>query len=172
LGLRLHRAARTPVGRRVRPETYQNATSTRLCQHPLDARPALPPKGQKVGRQVRRAPIQECRLERCPRLNPVKPLGDTWAFALPRTFYTDLVKVLTYHVVPGRLNAAALNQDIYTGSGKDMRKTVEGDQLTVTGSGHDLMVTDDKGNTAKVTIVDVYQSNGVIMVVDKVLMPN
>lgn len=84
----------------------------------------------------------------------------------------DLVKVLTYHVVPGRLDAAALDQDIKKGSGKAMLKTVEGDQLTVTGSGHDLMVRDDKGNTAKITIADVYQSNGVIMVVDKVLMPN
>jgi uncharacterized surface protein with fasciclin (FAS1) repeats len=84
----------------------------------------------------------------------------------------DLVKVLTYHVVPGRLDAAALDQDIKKGSGKAMLKTVEGDQLTVTGGGHDLMVTDDKGNTAKITIADVYQSNGVIMVVDKVLMPN
>jgi hypothetical protein len=58
------------------------------------------------------------------------------------------------------------------GDGKAKLKTVEGDTLTISGSGKDLMVTDDKGNTAKVTIVDVYQSNGVIMVIDKVLMPN
>ena len=44
--------------------------------------------------------------------------------------------------------------------------------LTVTGSGHKLSITDAKGNTAMVTIADVYQSNGVILVVDKVLMPN
>jgi uncharacterized surface protein with fasciclin (FAS1) repeats len=82
-----------------------------------------------------------------------------------------LVKVLTYHVVAGRLDAAALDQAIMKGEGKAKLKTVEGDSLTVSGSGKDLMVTDDKGNTAKVTIADVYQSNGVILVVDKVLMP-
>jgi uncharacterized surface protein with fasciclin (FAS1) repeats len=83
-----------------------------------------------------------------------------------------LDKILTYHVVPGRLDSAALDSDIKKGDGKAKLKTVEGDTLTISGSGKDLMVTDDKGNTAKVTIVDVYQSNGVIMVIDKVLMPN
>jgi uncharacterized surface protein with fasciclin (FAS1) repeats len=83
-----------------------------------------------------------------------------------------LVKVLTYHVVPGRLDSAALDKDIKKGDGKATLKTAEGDTLTVSGSGKNLMVTDDKGNTARVTIADVYQSNGVIMVIDKVLMPN
>jgi uncharacterized surface protein with fasciclin (FAS1) repeats len=82
-----------------------------------------------------------------------------------------LDKVLTYHVVPGRLDSKALDKDIMAGGGKATLKTVEGDMLTVTGSGKNLSVTDDKGNTAMVTIADVYQSNGVIMVVDKVLMP-
>ena len=58
------------------------------------------------------------------------------------------------------------------GGGRTSLKTVEGDMLTVTGSGKKLSVTDAKGNTAMVTIADVYQSNGVILVVDKVLMPN
>jgi uncharacterized surface protein with fasciclin (FAS1) repeats len=83
-----------------------------------------------------------------------------------------LDKVLTYHVVPGRLDTKALDQQIMSGGGKASLKTVEGDMLTVTGAGKNLMVTDDKGNTAKITIADVYQSNGVILVVDKVLMPN
>jgi uncharacterized surface protein with fasciclin (FAS1) repeats len=83
----------------------------------------------------------------------------------------DLDKILTYHVVPGRLDSEVLDRDIKKGDGKAKLKTVQGDELTVTGSGKDLMVTDDKGNTAKVTIADVYQSNGVIQVVDKVLMP-
>lgn len=83
-----------------------------------------------------------------------------------------LVKILTYHVVPGRLDTEVLDQDIKKGNGKATLKTVEGDMLTVTGRGNDLTVTDEKGNAAKVTIADVMQSNGVIMVIDKVLMPN
>ena len=83
----------------------------------------------------------------------------------------QLDKILTYHVVPGRLDSAALDRDIKKDGGKAVLKTVEGDTLTVSGSGQNLMVTDDKGNTAKVTIADVMQSNGVIMVIDKVLMP-
>lgn len=83
-----------------------------------------------------------------------------------------LDKVLTYHVVPGRLDTNALDKMIADGSGKAMLKTVQGDMLTVTGHGRHLMVTDEKGNTADVTIANVYQSNGVILVIDKVLMPN
>ena len=83
-----------------------------------------------------------------------------------------LDKILTYHVVSGRLDSMALDQRITSGGGKAVLKTVQGDMLTVTGNGKDLSVTDDKGNTAKVTIADVYQSNGVILVIDKVLMPN
>jgi uncharacterized surface protein with fasciclin (FAS1) repeats len=84
----------------------------------------------------------------------------------------ELDKVLTYHVVPGRLDTEALDQDIKKGGGKAALKTVEGGTLTVTGSGKDLTITDEKGGTANVTIADVMQSNGVIMVVDKVLMPD
>jgi uncharacterized surface protein with fasciclin (FAS1) repeats len=83
-----------------------------------------------------------------------------------------LDKILTYHVVPGKLDSAMLDQDIKKGGGRAELKTVEGGTLTVTGSGKDLMVMDEKGGTAKVTIADVMQSNGVILVVDKVLMPN
>jgi len=83
-----------------------------------------------------------------------------------------LDKILTYHVVPGRFDAAALDREIAANGGKAMLKTVEGDWLTVTSNHGSLWVTDDKGNMAEVTIPNVYQSNGVILVVDKVLMPN
>ncbi|QDX21824.1 fasciclin domain-containing protein [Pandoraea pnomenusa] len=82
-----------------------------------------------------------------------------------------LVKVLTYHVVPGRLSAQDLMKAVSNGGGKAMLKTVEGDSLTVMQQGDHLTVTDDKGDTARVTIGDVMQSNGVIHVVDKVLLP-
>jgi uncharacterized surface protein with fasciclin (FAS1) repeats len=84
---------------------------------------------------------------------------------------STLDKILTYHVVPGRLDAMALDRQIAAGGGKAALKTVEGDWLTVTGSGGSLAVTDEKGNSANVTISNVYQSNGVILVIDKVLMP-
>jgi uncharacterized surface protein with fasciclin (FAS1) repeats len=83
-----------------------------------------------------------------------------------------LDKILTYHVVPGRLDSAVLDQDIKKGGGKAELNTVEGGKLTVTGSGKNLTIMDEKGDSASVTIADVMQSNGVIMVVDKVLMPN
>ncbi len=83
----------------------------------------------------------------------------------------ELDKILTYHVVPGRLDTAILDKDIKRGGGQTKLKTVEGGTLTVTGSGKHLMVTDEKGGTADVTIANVFQSNGVIMVVNKVLMP-
>src|SRR4029077_17504689 len=80
-----------------------------------------------------------------------------------------LDKILTYHVVPGRLDSKTLDRQIASGGGKATLKTVEGDMLTVKGSGKHLSVTDDKGNTAMVTIADLNQSNGVIMVVNNVL---
>jgi uncharacterized surface protein with fasciclin (FAS1) repeats len=83
-----------------------------------------------------------------------------------------LTKILTYHVVPGRYDMMTLAQDAKNApGGRISLKTVEGDPLVISESGNALMVTDDKGNTAQVTIPDVYQSNGVIMVVNKVLMP-
>lgn len=83
-----------------------------------------------------------------------------------------LDKILTYHVVPGRINSETLNQQIALGGGRAMLKTVQGEPLTVQGTGKNLIVTDEKGGTARITITDVYQSNGVIQVVDRVLMPN
>ena len=84
----------------------------------------------------------------------------------------QLTQVLTYHVVPGRYDKMALENAIKTApGGKVSLKTAEGEMLTVADASGSLWVTDQKGNTARVTIADVYQSNGVIMVVDKVLMP-
>ncbi|MEP6942503.1 MAG: fasciclin domain-containing protein [Betaproteobacteria bacterium] len=82
-----------------------------------------------------------------------------------------LTKVLTFHVVPGKHTAASLKKQVADGGGKTTLKTIEGEALTVTSLGDTLMVTDQKGNTAKITITDVLQSNGVILVVDKVLLP-
>ena len=83
-----------------------------------------------------------------------------------------LTKVLTYHVVPGKYDAMALEQAAKAApGGKIMLKTVEGEPLTLWWSGGMWTVTDKKGGTAKITIANVQQSNGVIMVIDKVLMP-
>ena len=83
-----------------------------------------------------------------------------------------LVKILTYHVVPGKYNSKKLEQMIKKGNGKATLKTVQGDPLTVSMSGDKIIVTDEKGGTATVTIPDVYQSNGIIHVIDAVLQPN
>ena len=79
--------------------------------------------------------------------------------------------ILTYHVVSGKMDAAALSKAIADGKGKAMIKTVAGGTLTAMKSSTGITVTDEKGGLAKVTIADVYQSNGVIHVVDKVLLP-
>jgi uncharacterized surface protein with fasciclin (FAS1) repeats len=84
----------------------------------------------------------------------------------------DLTRILTYHVVPGRYDAATLEHDLQTTpGGKVSLKTAQGESLIVSSGDNSLWITDQKGNTAQVTIPDVYQSNGVIMVVNKVLMP-
>ncbi len=82
-----------------------------------------------------------------------------------------LTGVLTYHVVPGKMDAAALTKAIAAGGGKAMLKTAAGGTLTASAAGGKVMVMDEKGGSATVTIADVYQSNGVIHVVDKVLLP-
>jgi len=83
-----------------------------------------------------------------------------------------LSSVLTYHVVPGKLDSSALMAKITAGGGKAMLTTVQGEMLTAMPSGNTISVTDAKGNTSLVTTANVYQSNGVIHVVDKVLMPS
>lgn len=82
-----------------------------------------------------------------------------------------LTGILTYHVVPGKVDAAALSKQIKVGNGMASLKTVAGGTLTASMRDGKVMVTDEKGGTATVTIADVYQSNGVIHVVDKVLLP-
>jgi uncharacterized surface protein with fasciclin (FAS1) repeats len=82
-----------------------------------------------------------------------------------------LTTILTYHVVAGKWDAAALSKMIMDGKGMAKIKTVSGGMLTAKTSGGKVMLTDEKGGTATVTIADVYQSNGVIHVVDKVLLP-
>lgn len=82
-----------------------------------------------------------------------------------------LVSILTYHVVPGRISSKDLMSWIKKNGGKYMAKTVQGEELTFWMKGKDLYVTDAKGNKAKITIPDVNQSNGVIHVIDTVLMP-
>ena len=82
-----------------------------------------------------------------------------------------LTKVLTYHVVAGKMDAASLTKAITAGGGKAMLKTVSGGTLTASAAGGKVMVMDESGGTANVTIADVTPSNGVIHVVDKVLLP-
>ena len=84
----------------------------------------------------------------------------------------ELVKILTYHVVPGRLTTRDLKKQIRMGSGSATLKTVEGGTLTATLHDGGIMLTDDKGGMAMVTIPNVIQSNGVIQVINRVLMPN
>lgn len=84
----------------------------------------------------------------------------------------QLVKVLTYHVVAGKISSAELVKMIKKGHGKAELKTVEGGTLTATLEDGKVMLTDEKGGMATVTIADVYQSNGAIHVIDSVLLPN
>jgi uncharacterized surface protein with fasciclin (FAS1) repeats len=100
------------------------------------------------------------------------PAGTVDALLKPENKAT-LTKVLTYHVVPGRLTAVSLMKAIKDGEGEAHLKTVAGEDLTVKQAGPGkLAVTDAKGDVANVTIADVLQSNGVIHVIDTVLLPN
>jgi uncharacterized surface protein with fasciclin (FAS1) repeats len=83
-----------------------------------------------------------------------------------------LVKVLTYHVVAGKLSANQLKKLVKEGNGMATLKTVQGDPLTVTMDGEGLVLKDEKGGMAHITIANVNQSNGVIHVIDSVLLPN
>lgn len=82
-----------------------------------------------------------------------------------------LTKVLTYHVLAGKFDSKAIAAAIKAGGGKASMKTVEGDMLTFKMNGKNLEVYDEAGGHATVTTADVYQSNGVIHVVDGVLLP-
>lgn len=82
-----------------------------------------------------------------------------------------LTKVLTFHVVPGRIDAKTLVGMIKSGGGKAMLKTVAGENLVATQIGDTVVISDSKGTMSNVTTADVFQSNGVIHVVSKVLLP-
>lgn len=83
-----------------------------------------------------------------------------------------LTKVLTYHVVPGTYDSVKIRSLILAGKGRAELKTVAGETLTFqTNGSSNIVVTDAKGDVADITIADVFQSNGVIHVVDKVLLP-
>jgi len=82
-----------------------------------------------------------------------------------------LRKVLTYHVVVGKMDGATLAKAVDAGAGKATLTAASGGTLTVTKSGSLIMLSDESGGMAHVTIADVVQSNGVIHVVDKVLLP-
>ena len=82
-----------------------------------------------------------------------------------------LTSILTYHVVAGKMTAEKLVAEIKAGGGSASLKTVTGEKLTAKMAGDSVELTDSKGGTAKVTIADVMQSNGVIHVIDSVLMP-
>jgi len=83
-----------------------------------------------------------------------------------------LTKILTYHVVAGNMDSKKIMKAIKKGNGKAMLKTVAGGMLTASMDGDTLVLTDEKGGMSRVTIANVKQSNGVIHVVDTVLMPN
>jgi uncharacterized surface protein with fasciclin (FAS1) repeats len=83
-----------------------------------------------------------------------------------------LTKILTYHVVAGRLSASDLRKEIKAGNGEASLKTVSGGTLTATMQGNHIVLKDEKGDMSTVTISNVNQSNGVIHVVDTVLLPN
>ena len=84
-----------------------------------------------------------------------------------------LTKVLTYHVVAGRLSASDLMKEIKEGNGTAELTTVEGGKLWIMlHDGKHIMLKDEKGGTALVTIPNVFQANGVIHVIDSVVMPN
>ena len=99
---------------------------------------------------------------------------------LPKSAVDNLLKpenksmlqsVLTYHVLPGKYSEKQIWAAIKANGGKSQMKSAQGEILTFWAKEKDLYVNDMKGNKAKVTIADVNQSNGVIHVIDKVLMP-
>ena len=83
-----------------------------------------------------------------------------------------LTRILTYHVIAGRWGAAEIKKQIKESHGQAMLKTVSGGTLTAMMQGENIVLKDEKGDTSIVTIPNVFQSNGVIHVVDTVLLPN
>lgn len=98
------------------------------------------------------------------------PAGTVETLVKPENKGT-LTTILTYHVVAGKWNAKDLAAKIKDGNGTAMLKTVQGGTLKASMKGKSVILTDEKGGMSKVTIADVNQSNGVIHVIDTVLMP-
>lgn len=99
------------------------------------------------------------------------PAGTVETLLKPENKST-LQAVLTYHVVPGNMDSKTIAKAIKEGNGKAILTTVQGGKLVCLMDGKNLMITDEKGNKSMVTIANVYQSNGVIHVVDSVVLPN
>jgi uncharacterized surface protein with fasciclin (FAS1) repeats len=99
------------------------------------------------------------------------PAGTVESLVMPENKAT-LQKILTYHVVKGKMDSKKIAQAIKKGNGRATFKTVSGDTLTATMANGGVMLTDEKGGTAMVTTADVYQKNGVIHVIDTVVMPD
>lgn len=99
------------------------------------------------------------------------PAGTVESLIKPENKAT-LTKILTYHVVAGKLDAAAIAALIKEGKGTAELKTVSGGILKASMKGKKLILTDEKGGMSEVTIANVYQSNGVIHVVDTVVLPS
>lgn len=99
------------------------------------------------------------------------PAGTVASLVQPENKAT-LTKILTYHVVAGKLDAKAIAQLIKVGNGTAVLKTVSGGTLKASMQGNKLVLTDEKGGMSTVTIKNVYQSNGVIHVIDTVVLPS
>lgn len=99
------------------------------------------------------------------------PAGTVATLIMPEN-KAMLTKILTYHVVAGNMDSKAIGKAIKKGNGKATFKTVAGGMLTAGMNGKTLVLTDEKGGMSRVTIADVRQSNGVIHVVDTVLLPS
>lgn len=99
------------------------------------------------------------------------PMGTVDTLLKPENKAT-LAKVLTYHVVAGKVSSVDLKKQIKMGGGKAMLKTVAGGTLWATMEGNSIVLKDEKGGMSKITQANVFQSNGVIHVVDTVVLPN
>lgn len=98
------------------------------------------------------------------------PKGTVETLLMPEN-KAKLQSVLTYHVVAGKQSAAQIMKDIKKGNGTATYKTVSGGTLTAMMKGKKVMIMDENGGMATVTIADVNQSNGVIHVIDSVVLP-